>query len=246
MANRKFSLQEALSFGWDKLKQNPGLFVAILLIIAAVHFTQNKILDTLKSGNPVLIFALNLAMGFTSIWLQLGFIGILLKIYDGSKAEVGDLFRRAGLIPKYFCSALLYTLVFLLLVLCAAFWVAMPLIFGLNPQKHIILLPYFVGLIILSLQVINWIIEFGFYGYILVDKGAGPIEAFKRSIIITRGVKVDLFLFGLLIIAINLLGAFALFVGLFITLPVTMLATAFIYRKLSDEAQDNIEIQPRL
>ena len=42
----------------------------------------------------------------------------------------------------------------------------------------------------------------------------------------------DLFLFGLLLDLINLLGAICLLIGLFATFPTAMVAMAFVYRKL--------------
>jgi len=41
-----------------------------------------------------------------------------------------------------------------------------------------------------------------------------------------------LFLFDLLLTLINLLGALCLLIGLFATIPTTMVAIAFVYRKL--------------
>jgi len=43
---------------------------------------------------------------------------------------------------------------------------------------------------------------------------------------------MDLFLFNLLLILINLLGAICLLIGLFVTIPTTMVAWAFVYRRL--------------
>jgi uncharacterized membrane protein len=48
----------------------------------------------------------------------------------------------------------------------------------------------------------------------------------------TRGNTWNLFFFGILIGLINILGLLCLVVGLFITVPLSMLASAFIYRKL--------------
>lgn len=58
----------------------------------------------------------------------------------------------------------------------------------------------------------------------LVDKGLGPIEALKQSSVITKGVMRDLFLFWLLVSAINFVGLLAFFVGLFVTIPIIMIA----------------------
>ena len=95
----------------------------------------------------------------------------------------------------------------------------------------------FAGTILLIIPGIIWGIQFCFYDYFIIDKGLGPIEALKRSSAITRGVKWDLFVFSLILLGINLLGALCLLIGLFATIPTTMVAIAFVYRKLLAQAE---------
>ena len=84
---------------------------------------------------------------------------------------------------------------------------------------------------------IIWAIKFQFFSYFIVDKEVGPIEALKKSAAITKGAKWDLFVFGALLGLINLAGALCVVVGLFATIPTTMVAIAFIYRKLLAESE---------
>ena len=79
---------------------------------------------------------------------------------------------------------------------------------------------------------IIWAIKFQFYDYLIIDKKLGPIEALKKSAVITKGAKGNLFVFGLLLGGINLLGAICLLIGLFAAIPTTLVAKAFVYRKL--------------
>ena len=92
-----------------------------------------------------------------------------------------------------------------------------------------------VGLILLIIPGIIWAIKFQFFDYLIVDKGLGPIDALEKSSDITRGVKWDLFAFGILLAIINILGFLCLVVGLFVTIPVTLVAMAFVYRELLPE-----------
>ena len=50
-------------------------------------------------------------------------------------------------------------------------------------------------------------------------------------------MKWDLFVFGLLLIGLNIVGALALLIGLLITIPTTMIAVASVYRKLLDQPE---------
>ena len=55
----------------------------------------------------------------------------------------------------------------------------------------------------------------------------------KEEVIVKKlGDKWELLGLGLVIAGINILGALCLFVGLFAALPTTLLAYAFVYRKL--------------
>jgi len=90
----------------------------------------------------------------------------------------------------------------------------------------------FAGLILLVVPAFIWGIQFGYARFAVLDEGLGPIEALHRSSSLTRGGRNNLFLFGLLLFGINMLGLLALFVGVFATLPTTVVAMAWAYREL--------------
>ena len=77
-----------------------------------------------------------------------------------------------------------------------------------------------------------------FFKYLIIDKGLGPIEALKESRRITTGQRWQLLLFVLILALLNILGALALFIGLFVTMPVTMIAMAHVYRGLEHKASE--------
>ena len=119
-----------------------------------------------------------------------------------SKGEFADLFSCFPLFFKFLFSYILYSL-----IVCG-------------------------GYVLLIIPGIIWGIKFWFFDYFVIDKWLGPVEALKKSYGITTGVKWNLFVFFLAVIGINLLGALCLLIGLFVTIPTTMVATAFVYRKL--------------
>ena len=133
----------------------------------------------------------------------MGLIRIPLRLHDNKGVGFTDVFSCFLLFFNYLFGAILYGLI----------------IFG--------------GMISLIIPGIIWPIKFQFYSYFIVDEGLGPIEALKRSSLITKGVKSNLFLFGLLLMLINVLGALCLLVGLFVTIPPVMIAVFFVYRKLA-------------
>jgi uncharacterized membrane protein len=88
------------------------------------------------------------------------------------------------------------------------------------------------GLFLLIIPGIFFALRLQYANYLIIDKNLGPIEAIKASWKMTKGNVWNLFFLGILLDLINILGLICLIVGLFITVPLSMLATAFVYRKL--------------
>jgi len=94
----------------------------------------------------------------------------------------------------------------------------------------------FVGFLLLVVPGVIASLGLCFVLYIVIDRGAGPINALKESWRITKGNKWQLFLFVLALIGLNLLGLLLLIVGVLVTVPVTWLALTHAYRTLSSQA----------
>ena len=207
MATKKFSKGEAIRFGWNTMKRNLGFFIGLLIIVGLITVIPGLLQLLMEKEAPDLSLILSIVSVVLGIIIEMGMIKIALEFTDNSKAKLGDLFSCVPLIPKYLIASILYGLIVL----------------G--------------GMILLIIPAIIWGIKFHFFSYFIVDKGEGPIEALKRSSSITMGAKWDLFLFALLIIGINILGLLALVIGLFATIPTSMVAIAFVYRKLLAQAE---------
>jgi uncharacterized membrane protein len=94
----------------------------------------------------------------------------------------------------------------------------------------------FVGFLLLIVPGVIAAIGLCFVAYLVVDRGAGPIEALKESWRVTKGHKWQLFLLGLALIGLNLLGLLALVVGVLVTIPISWLALTHAYRTLQSRA----------
>jgi uncharacterized membrane protein len=90
----------------------------------------------------------------------------------------------------------------------------------------------FMGLVLLIVPGVIMMLRLWFVGFVLVDEKIGPIDAIQRSWDITRGHTLDLLLFFIILCGLNLLGAICLGVGLLVTVPMSGLAMAHIYRLL--------------
>ncbi|MBK9178810.1 MAG: hypothetical protein IPM45_04435 [Acidimicrobiales bacterium] len=92
-----------------------------------------------------------------------------------------------------------------------------------------------VGLMLCIVPGIIWGIIFGFYGFAIVDRNDDLGGSFSRSSEITKGQRGTLFVLGLALIGINILGALLCGLGLLVSYPVTLVAGGYAYRVLSGE-----------
>lgn len=108
--------------------------------------------------------------------------------------------------------------------------------FPLFPQMLVASLLWTLGYILGSVLLIVPGVIFGlgtiFYMYFVADGESGT-DSLRSSWTATHGHKLDLFVFGLAVFGINIVGMLACGVGMLVTLPVTMLAMAVIYTRIT-------------
>lgn len=199
----QFSKKEAILFGWKTARANLRFFVVVLLIAGAVEYVPQLLLEAAKKAIPTAIFFLLYVMAIVAqIVVGMGLIKIAVTFADERKPTYADLINPYSLFFKYLGASLIY-------ILAVA-----------------------AGMVLLLVPGIILAIRLQFYNYFIIEQEAGPIEAVKKSFAITRTVTWNLLLFGLLLGGIILAGFLALFVGLFLAIPTTIVASAFVYKKL--------------
>lgn len=207
MEKKDFSIGDALKAGWDTMKGNFWYFVGILIVAFVIVAVPNAIAGVLQKSFPGLSFLFRIIGWIADIIIAIGFITIALKFLDGQKPEFNDLFSFQPFFWKYLGASILTGLI----------------VFG--------------GFLLLIIPGIYWAIKFQFFGYFVVDQGCDPVEALRKSSRITYTVKWQLLGFGILCMLINWLGAIVLLVGLFVTVPLTLIAYSVVYRKLLEQTE---------
>jgi uncharacterized membrane protein len=137
-----------------------------------------------------------------TVWLMAGVTVMFLKISRGKTVDYDEIFRHYHLIVPLMIIGILRTVA---------------IVFGLI----LFIVPGIVFAVALSLSE-----------YIAIDKKLGPIESLRKSYYATSGHRFKLFFFLLISALFNLLGLFALGIGLLITIPITFFATLEVYKKL--------------
>ena len=198
-----FSIKEAIKYGWKSTREHIVFLVSLVVGIFASNARFSYAEELLSStGNNLIVFTLFVVSLLISFLLGIGLIYITLKIYDENKAAYKDLLEPAPLLWRFIGASAVYTLIVI------------------------------AGLILFVVPGIIWAIKYKFYKYALIDEKLGVMDSIRKSRDITEGEKWNIFLFGLVLALINILGALALFVGLFVTIPITIMATVYVYRKL--------------
>lgn len=219
MPVKNISISESLKLGWEKFKDNytPWLIaILVLMLLGLLHGFLDTALSSPKArpedfdypSIPQLV--LSFFFYVINIGIQLGLVGLGLKVVDGQKIDFNDLFSKMHLFLKYVIAHFIYGLI------------------------------VFVGMILFIIPGIIWGLRYSLYPFFIVDKGAGPIEALKMSAEATNGAKWDLFGLAIVSGLIFFLGALLFFVGLFIAIPVLVIVWAYVYRKLSGTLRETV------
>lgn len=210
----KFSIVESLQVGWDIAKNN------FVLLLSAVVFTM------LASAAPAVMMGVVtritqpdefIAQMFMSIGsmahfiiysgLFLGVLKMSLALTDNQKTEFSEVFNNFSLLFNFAVAQLI-----------AGFIVV-------------------VGMFLLVVPGIIFAIKLQFFPYFIVEQGCGPIEALQKSWELTKGTKWQIFLFDLVVYLMNLLGLICFGVGIFVTLVITIVAAAYVFRKLAGKEE---------
>jgi len=202
---RTFSIKESLSAGWQAFKANLSVFVAFGAAMLGVWFVEQvgiSIANASGPAKPAFLALVTVAARVAQIWLQLGLFRMALKLADGQTVSTDDFLRSSGDFFGFLLASVLYGLV------------------------------VGAGMILLVVPGIIWAVRYGAYGFVVADEHVDPVAALKRSAALTEGLGWQLFVFGLALIGVNMLGAMALGVGLLATVPVTAVAAARVYRVL--------------
>lgn len=152
-------------------------------------------------GNFFWLFLVYLAQLFLQAWLSVGFVRICLLALDGKPFSVDMMFSGLDKVLPFLLAWYLY------------------------------LLGFAIGFLLLVVPGLIFGTIYGFFPFLMVEKNLKPIDAFNESARLTKGSRLQLFGFYLLILCFNALGALALLIGLLFTVPISMLAMAFVYRR---------------
>jgi len=134
--------------------------------------------------------------------MEVGLIQICLALHDGKEVSFTDTIANLALGPKFFVGQLIY--------------LAMVL----------------VGLVLIVVPGVYLGVRYSLFGFYLVTRDANLIPSFQQSAVLSKGAGTYLLIFFIFLVLLNVLGAGLLGLGLLITVPLSVLMMASVYRQL--------------
>jgi hypothetical protein len=193
--------------GWKAFRAHPRVFVISMLILFASWVALEVSVVALQRLGLVVWLILHLAFFVFFSGLMAGLHRLALETVDGGTPKLANLTALLGRGPTF------------LLAFCIYFVAVVG------------------GLALLVVPGIIIAVRYAFFGQIVATRSTSALEALRDAAGLSDGRRWTLGVFLLLVLLLNLAGAAFLGVGLFITFPVSLLATSDLYRSLQQPAQ---------
>lgn len=197
------SIRQAFNFAWPIFKKRFGLFTAVLLTIFGAWVALEIVVIAGQRLGIVLWAVAHLAFFIFVAGLEVGFLQICLALCDGGEPTFADIFTHLALGPKFLAGQILY------------------------------LLAVVIGLLLLVIPGVFLGVRYALFGFCMAAGETNLVRSFQQSAILSMGAKTDLLWILVALVVLNLLGASLLGVGLFITIPLSVLIMTAVYRQLS-------------
>ena len=202
MNKNNFSISEAIGFGWQKVKENFLFFALLLLATIIIPGLVSFLQALLNNDTWFYTMAFSVFSWIVSMIISMGVIRITLRLVDGKSYKIEDLFSVSNQLLQYILGSLLYGTLI------------------------------FVGFLLLIVPGVIFAVKYQYVTYLIIDKGLDIGEAFSKSSQMTQGHKFHLWIFSIVLGLVNILGFLSLIIGLFVTIPLSWIACAYVYRKL--------------
>lgn len=198
-----------VSAGWEGFKRDPVTLIAAGVIGYMLVFALGIVAGLFGAGGneptagAFVQFVFSIAQSILAAFLSIGWIRIYLTTARGGKADLSQLFSGGDVVVWMVIGNLLVTVGAAL------------------------------GLILLILPGIVLMLGWSLTSFFIADAGMGPVQAISASWNATRGQKLHLFGFFLVLGLMGIAGALACGVGLLVAMPVAGVAMATVYLQLS-------------
>ena len=207
MKDDRISIRQAFKIASPILKKRFGLFTAVLLALFGAWVALEIVVIAGQRFGILLWAAAHVAFLIFAAGVEVGFLQICLALCDGGKPTYADAFTQLTLGPKFLAGQMLYLLMIV------------------------------IGLLLLVVPGIYLGVRYALFGFCLATGETNLMRSFQRSAILSTGSKTYLLWILVFLLVLNVLGASLLGIGLFITVPLSVLMMTTIYRQLNTRSR---------
>lgn len=201
---------DSFNFGWTSFQKRPLFFAGLTLVTMILFGIIARLVPPVGTANVLLVSVGFAISAIVQIFLKMGVVNTFLRAHDAPESA-----RLADMwAPKQFWPYFLAAIISGILTA--------------------------VGFFILVIPGIYLLLRFFFASCLIMDKKLGALEALTESGRIAHGHMWELLILVLAVVGINIVGLFALAVGLLVSAPVSMLAIVHAYRTLEHKANEVI------
>ncbi len=201
------SIRPAVNFAWRTYKGRCGLFAAILLTVFGGWVALEVVVITGQAVGIVLWATAHLAFLIFFACVQVGFLRICLALHDGGEPTFANTFAPLPMGLKFLVGQVTYLL---MVVIGAALLIVPGVYLG---------------------------VRYSLFAFHMAGGGPNLAGSFERSATLTSGRMTCLFSIFVALLLLNAVGASLLGLGLFVTVPVSVLMITAVYRQLSTDGQ---------
>jgi len=207
MEQQSIDLVQLFKFSFNQYKKYASFVIGAMLTLYVLAFVPQVYFFLRAPKNPTQkTDIISIILTVVQLFLTLGFTKVMLLLVQDAYVEVVDMFNNFRTFLSFFVASLLYNIAVLL------------------------------GLFLLIAPGIFIAIRFQFFPYFIIEQGDSSFTALQKSYYLSQNLTLELFLFGITVVALNAFGVLLMGIGIIFTYPLTTMATAVIYKSLTEEA----------
>lgn len=208
MAQDSIDLVALFKFSFSQYKKYASFIIgAMLTLFVLAIVPQIYFMFNVPDPPTTKSQFISLLLTAIQLFLTLGFTKIMLLLIQDEYVEVADMFNNFRPFLSYFVASFLYGIAVAL------------------------------GTLLLVIPGIFIAIRFQFYPYLILEEDLSSFIALQKSYNLSQNLTLELLLLGIVIIAINIAGMLFFGIGIVLTYPLTTMATAIVYKSLTEGEQ---------
>lgn len=232
-------VKDSWKFAWEGFKKNMKFFL-ILAVVLAVIFGG---LDMLSGEVPLA----GLVSTILGVLVSIGFISISEAVYTNNKPTKEMFWIHRNKFWKMLGASILAGVI-MMAPIFIGFVVSLLVGYSvietiLNGYSLLNAGPILILLLASIIVTVYFLIKLSFYKYMVYENTQGVIDSIKKSWKMTNGKVGLILLFGISAFGVNLIGLICFVIGLAVTIPMTVLATYFLYKNIAKGSNANVETE---